>query len=328
MEKVLALYDSDFFYTMRFMEYMNQRKDSGFRVCAFTRKESLEEYLKSHPVEILLLGNEAVTEELLNVKFIYQLSDRPHKKSEKGLVKIFKYQSARVIMDEILSDYTPRKNMENKSEYRNETEVVSLFAPVPGAEKLFFAWSLNSLLSEKNKVLFVLFDPLPIPLFSATDNKNQSLTEFIYHLKEGSDPIEKMKPLLVQNGRSFLLSGTGHGADILSLNREDIQKWVKELRSSTEFQAVVFYLSCYSEAMLELMKLSDKSLTLMLNNPYETAVIKEWEQQMGRCGNGAVLDKIRYLRLQGEAPIVDFPITMQELMNSPVWEQAASCLYG
>jgi hypothetical protein len=73
MEKILALYDSDVFYVSRFMEYFNKKIDSHFEVSAFTKKESLDEYLTFHPIEILLLGSGFVDESFTgrNIKYIY-----------------------------------------------------------------------------------------------------------------------------------------------------------------------------------------------------------------------------------------------------------------
>lgn len=328
MEKLLALYDSDFFYATRFMEYMNRRKDSGFIVSAFTRKESLEEYLRTHIIELLLLSNDISTEDwqIKNVKHILILTENPMIKAEQRLLMIYKYQSANKIMEEIQNIYKEKESFINTTDRTNQTEILSVFAPSPSAEKLSFAWSIGSLLSEQNNVLFILLDPLPVPLLPVMDNKCQSLTEFIYYLKEGTGHIEKMKSLLIQNGRNHLLYGASHGADILSLSREDAQRWVEELRASEDFRYIIFYLGYYNEATIEFMKLSDTILIAALDNNYETAVIREWEQQMGHTGSNILQDRIRYICLHYQDVQSELPLTMQELKNSPAWQQAVQYL--
>ncbi|HWT26484.1 MAG TPA: hypothetical protein VN131_00960, partial [Mobilitalea sp.] len=81
MDKVLAIFDSDSIYATRFMEYLKKRKDFDFDVIVFTRKDSLEEYLKNHRIELLLLGEGIDSGELAkdNIKYLYRLSERPVK---------------------------------------------------------------------------------------------------------------------------------------------------------------------------------------------------------------------------------------------------------
>jgi hypothetical protein len=326
VEKVLALYDSDLFYVTRFMEYMNSRKVCDFRFIAFTRKESLEEYLSLHSIEILLRG-EHNAEELphQNVRYTYLLSDRPQDGAENDLHRIFKYQSANRIINEIITDYNGKECLLSMTGNSKQTKIFSIFAPIPGAEKLSFAWSISSLLSEKNNTLLVLLDPLPVPILADMDYSRQCLTEFIYYLKEGS-VIEKMRSLSQQSGRLFFLSGILHGADIISLTGEDMQKWIDELRTSSDFVNVVFYLGCYTEATIELMKISDSGLVVSLDNYYETSVIREWEQQMNRSAVKDITEKIRQVKLHNQEPLDNLPLTKQEIKNSPVWTQAEQYL--
>lgn len=326
MEKILALYDSDLFYATRFMEYINSRKVCDFKLIAFTRKESLEEYLSQHSIEILLRGEEDAEElPAQKVKYTYRLTDKLQEGTKKASQCIFKYQSANRIINEIITDYNDKECLVRMTENPEQTKIYSIFAPVPGAEKLHFVWSICSILSEQNKTLLVLLDPLPVPILADADNNRQCLTEFIYYLKEGT-ATEKISSLLQQSGRLFLLSGILHGADILSLTSEDVRKWIEELRNFSGFGNIVFYLGCYTEAIIELMKISDSSLTVSMDNYYETSVIKEWEQQMNRSTLKDIPDKVRLVKLHSRESLCNLPLTLSELKNSPVWEQAEQYL--
>lgn len=322
MEKVMVLYDSDFLYATRFMGYINRQKEFDIKISAFTREKSLRDYINANPVEILILGEEISLEELPchRVKYIYRLGDNNLEETEACVQQIYKYQSAKAVMKEIMSDYTGKEGSSRTYDNTGQTQFISVFAPLAGTEKLSFAWALSLLLSEQYKVLFVNLDPLPVPLIP-TLSSNSGLSEFIYYLKENSG-LDKMKALLSQIGNLSILTGIHHAMDILSLDKEDICRWFEALRQSADYQKIIFYCGCYTETMAQVMNPSDTILTLSLNNAYETAVLSEWEKQMKRSGEDFVPEKIRRINLQSQVDTNHLPITLQELKDSPAWTEA------
>ncbi|MHB8131084.1 MAG: hypothetical protein ACYDEX_19055, partial [Mobilitalea sp.] len=182
MEKILAIYDSDIIYATRFMEYFKKKKDLGFGISAFTKKESFDEFLRTHQVEILILGEYITRENLLEekIKYIFRFTDDPKAENDTGPPGIFKYQPVQAVMAEIISVYTKKEN-ESEIEHCTEfTKIISVISPTPNEMKLLFTWSLGVLLSERKKVLIVPLDLLPIQLLSFVDYTSQSLSEFIY----------------------------------------------------------------------------------------------------------------------------------------------------
>ena len=157
-------------------------------------------------------------------------------------------------------------------------------------------------------------------------NTNYALMEFIYFLKENTNIIMKMKSLLSYNENLSYLSRIIHGSDILSLNKEDIKRWVEELRSHTDYHTVVFCIGCYTEAMIELMNLSDTVLVAATESPYEKAVLKEWEQQMKRIGIATSDEKYQYLRLSNDTIMEPVPVSFGDLARSSSWLYAQQYL--
>lgn len=321
MERSFALYDSDAFYTTRFMEYFKQRKDFAFEILAFTRKESLEEYLQSHNIEILLLGKGIAPEDLsqYHIKYIYRLADNPGNEIDAGYPAVHKYQAAQAVMADILADYRRRENVPRASSNLNQMSIISVFSPAQGAEALSLAWSIGFQLSEQKKTLLVLLELLPVHFLAAADNKASPLTEFIYYLKENTDSIVKMNALLSYSGNLSCLSGVTHGADILALGKEDIHKWVEELKTRTDYQAVVFYLGCYTEAGVEIMVLSDTVLINGSDTAYKKALSTEWIRQMERAGIDMKQEKFIKAVFQRGPSIEHLPVTLSELMLTSSW---------
>lgn len=327
MERILALYDSDVFYATKFMEYFNKKNETDFTVSVFTQVESIENFLQLHQVEILLAGDSMKLNEQLqkNIRHVYQLSDIPPSEADSSVYQLSKYQSVRALMNQILSDYQVKEDVTPGRGSRRQTNITSVFPLVPGQDKLSFAWSLSLLRSDESRVLFVLLDLFPVPLLFQTEKEHPALSEFIYYLKETSG-IAKLKSLLGQYGRLSYLSGIQNGADILSLSSTDMQKWVEELRNNSDYDTVIFYQSCYTEAMTELMKLSDTVLVTSLDNSYEAAIGEEWNRQMSQLDINTNRDKYCFIQLQEQEEWGQLPITISELMGSTSWYDAKQYL--
>ncbi|MDF2943155.1 MAG: hypothetical protein K0S01_2013 [Herbinix sp.] len=324
MEKIFAIYDSDLIYATRFMEYFKKKKEFNFEISAFTKKESLEEFLQFHQIEILLLGEQASPDDLPieKIKYIYQFTDDPNEEKRIDQPLIFKYQSVEVIMAEVFNNYIKRENVSQLKSNSKTTKIISIYSPISGIEKLAFAWSLSILLSEQKKVLFVPMDLLPVQLLSFVNNTNQFLSEFIYYLKENSNIIIKMRSLLSYSGNLSYLVGLAHGFDLLALNNGDIRRWGDELKINTDYQTIIFYIGGYTEAMVELVNISDSVIIPKIETNYESMMLQEWDRQMEQIGVDTNHDKFQNIQIQEEDRLGKENITLQELTNSLTWSIA------
>lgn len=325
VEKVLAIYDSDTKYTTRFVEFFQKRKDFDFEISAFTKKESLGDFLNQHKIEILLLCDglslEGISKE--NIKYIYMISDHPGREKDCEYPNIFKFQTARELMSEVILDYQGKEQEITSSYGTGKFSIISVFTPIPSATKAKIAWSLAMILSEKKKILFIPLEVLPLPVLSHEDDSNQGLSELIYYLKDNNPSIiTKMKSLLRSTGNLSYLSGLTQGLDLLSLSKEDICNLVEELKKHTDYDTVVFYLSFYSDSVVEVMRYSETVWIAAEDKPFERAIIKEWERQMEFIGFDTKQQKFqKYLVSEKEWTSGEI-ISTQELQNSAAWYDA------
>lgn len=302
MDKLLAVFDADSIYTIRFLEYFKKNRIPGFEITVFTEPESLQEFLKYQKAEILLLGDGLQASEVAkdSIKYIFCLKDRDDAGLVKDEYRINKYQSAGRVLSDLLSLYTRLEN-DTVMAGSGNTHIISVFAPVPGISKTLFAWSLAAGLSEKRKVLFLPLELFPVPDIHAAMDEAQSLSEYLYYLKENNPNLfMKMKQNLKFTGKLSYLSGIAHGFDLLSLNKEDAMRWAEELRAHMDYGAIVFYLGFYSEATLEIMVRSDEVYIVSEENSYEKEVRKEWERQMASLDIHTGQKKFKYLSLPEE----------------------------
>ncbi len=324
MEQRFALYDSDLFYATRFMEYYKKKKEYMFEFLLFTKKESLEEYLDTHEIELLLADEDVSLDNLPKekIKHIYRLvhhlsidliaMEEPH---------IFKYQLANKVMEELFLDYNKKKNESRTIMPATKVQLISIFNLTPSAEALAYAWSIGLLLSEHRKVLLVLLELLPIPLIEIPQTSENALSEFIYYLKENHNIMSKTKELEQCVCKLSYLSGLTHGMDLISLNRSDVQQWLVELRNNSDYDNVIFYLSGYCEATFEIISQSNKVVF-----PEEVNFIWETTQetfinQLMLYGKNN-LSSLERLVLKEDKALTKLRLNISELSQTEIWNYA------
>ncbi len=329
MRKTIALCDSDSIYAARFMEYFQNKQEFEWNITAFTKKEKLEAYLQDHSLEILLAGSMEMIETLPadKVQSCYLLTEESQEDCPER-TGIFRYQSVERIMEQVLTDYFRKQDEKTAIDNPNRMNIITVFSPVPNGQDASFAWSMGFQLARQRKVLL-----LPLELFSMKqldfiDQAHQGLSEFIYYLKENSNLLSKLKELLNYSNNLAFLAGASHGFDLLSLNKEDIHRWITMLRTNTDYHSVIFYLSFYYEAGIELLKLSDRVVIIKGQSSYENEVYREWERQMDCVGIDLQQQKFRsiYRALEWGGEVAYH--SLQELCSSSIWQQAQECLKG
>lgn len=281
----MAIFDTDVLYATRLMEYFKKSEVKGFDVLLFTKKEFLVEFLEYQAVEILLYGGEDLSkvQQCNNIKYLFLLcANRRLPKDNFSL--IYKFQPASKIGSDVLSLYTRLEDCQNETAY-GDVRLISVFSPVPNVEKMSFSWSLAKNISERGKVLFIPFELLPSAYTIPREEGGQSLSEFLYYLKESkTDPIDKMKSYLSYSEKLSYLSGLTHGFDLLSISKEDMCRFIDGIREHKDYEMVIFYLGIYTEAAMEVLKRSDEVCIIISEGNYEDLVLSEWERQIEILG--------------------------------------------
>ncbi|NLO08747.1 MAG: hypothetical protein GX129_02605 [Clostridiales bacterium] len=284
-KKLLAIFDTDILYASRLLEHFKKSAWDGFDILLFTREDSLIDLLKYQPLDILLYGGDALSKELPeeNIKYVFYLCADMKQKEDKQ-ESIYKYQAAGKIASALLSSYTRLEDRHEKNPV-DDMVFISIFPPIPGPEKISYAWSYAKELSNKKKVLYIAFDLLPTTFMLGVENRGQSMSELLYYLKESkSDYMDKFKSYLNYSEKLTYLTGPIHGFDLLSLSREDIGRFMDDIKNYTDYETVIFYLGIYTEASMEVLGRSNEICIVTCDLPYEELVIKEWERQTELIG--------------------------------------------
>lgn len=322
MERIFAIYDSDVLYATRLMEYFNKKTIPGFDPFVFTRKEKLEAFLSDHKIEILLMEEQLTfpDEVLNNIKNIFYFIENRAYLNETEEKFIRKYQPAQKMISEVLGKYHHKETKSQTGGKLERNKIITIFSPKPGAETSFYAWSLGIRLSKLDKTLFIPMELFDIPGLPIQKQTGFYLSEFIFYLKENPVQIEKIKDMLQYEGYLSYLAGIMHGCDLLSLTREDIHRMIELFSRLTNFNTIVIYTAFYSEAVIELMNISDSVHIPVMDSAYEEAILHEWERQMERTGinmNTKKFSKVFLPVIKGQD---DISFNLQTLADNPFWK--------
>ena len=326
MERIFALYDSDFYFATRFMEYFKKKREVPFEIIVFTQLESLKEYLQTKFVHVLLLGSDLDEDDIFikNAKYIYRFTEDQRGRKDTNPCSIYKYQPVYQVMQDILSDFRSRENRINQEETKDQTDILTVFSPKQRQEALGFTAALYSILSKQRTILFINLELLPITFMEEMKSDKNALSEIIYYIKENKDINIKLKELSNPSVLTYL-GGIDHAADILSLDLEDAKKLMKDLRKSTEYQLILFYINSVSEALMECMVQSDVLITIKGCTEYDQALYDTWLKQLQRFGKQLPIEQSFFVELL-EEDYGQVPISKAQLINSKAWQSAESSL--
>jgi hypothetical protein len=327
VERIFALYDSDFYYTTRFMEYFKKKRDTPFEIIVFTQLESLKEYLRSNSVNVLLLGSDLDEDEIFikKTKYIYQLAEDQRDCKSTNSYSIYKYQPVSEVMQDILKDFRGRESrIYQETAMDCQAKILTVFSPKQRQEVLAYSLALHSILSKQRNILFINLELLPITFLAEMESDKSNLSEIIYYIKESKDINTKLKELLSPGVLSYL-GGLDHAADILSMDVEDVKKLITELRKNSDYQWILFYVNSVSEALMELMIQSDALITIKGCTDYDQALYDTWLKQLQRLGKQLPIGQSFFVELS-EEEYGQAPISKAQLINSKAWQSAESSI--
>lgn len=324
MRKTIALCDLNPFYAARFMEYFKNKQGFDWEITVFTKTEKLSAYLQDHNIEILLAGSIEIIEAALRerVQYCFLLSEEPQEADSPEPVNIYRYQSVERIMEQVLTDYLRRQDEKSVAINPKRMKIITVFSLAAKEQDAALAWSMGFSLARQRKILLLPLELFALRQLEFIDPASQGLSEFIYYLKDNSNIISRLKELLSYSNNLAFLTGASHGFDLLSLNKEDIQRLITLLRTNTDYHSVIFYLSFYSEAGMELLKLSDQVVLIKDQSLYEKELCREWERQLDCVGIDLQQQKFRSIYRTVDWSRKEPYHNLQELSSSQVWQQA------
>lgn len=291
----LAILDYEEAYVNRLMEYMNQKKDFGFQVMAFTEESKLKIYEENNKIDVLLCAEDIAEISASDYKAnaIYVLSDYNYVREGERFPSIFKYQSAESIINEILQHFS-KGNKNIKVIKQGNTEVIGICSAVGGCYKSTFALALALYCAKQDNTLFISFDPFySVPEFNKEESMD-NLSDIIYYLKQSNLSIPvKIKSVIQRKQNLDILTGVAHWIDLYDFTVEEARSFLVEIMEHMSYQTIIIDIGGFGVNAMELMSgCSSIYVPTRGNNYYEREKDKEWKRQIKFIGGEHVLERI------------------------------------
>lgn len=314
VKKILvAMFDQEG-YTRRLAAYLNHHQNSMMEVRLFTNEDSLKQFLKQEPVEMLLVAErdwDPRWERDAKIHRLIFLSDGDVVREGMNHPVIFKYQSAESIVQELLAVIADDDGMQVKTKRMSSdhVEFIGVYSPYGGAGVSTFSYEMAKEYGMQYTTLYLnleLFHGMPEHSISkwrefTPAEESRGMSELIFYLRQHKEKIAvKLQSLVrIQDGVAVIRAVEDY-RDLYSMTVADMQRLLHVLAEETEYQKIFFDIGYIGESALELMRCCD--VLYLPNAQSEIQHNKQiaFEQLLIREGEREMLERIRFVSMKKE----------------------------
>lgn len=272
----MALLCGDERYAERLMDYFNSSKKCMFNVAAFTSMEMYEEYCAHNEVEILLCEEGMYDYPVeATASAVMLLTENMVVCEEHETVRIYKYQSAEDILQDIVKMYT-QKIPEYTRTSDGETVIYTVISPSGGSRCSVTAAVMAGVLSEKGRTVFLGLDPFFADerLGIYVDSYGVSEAVCCCRAKDG----EERKLCVASNDIFSYVAGCMHWADFTEILPQEADIILKML-GEMGFKYIVIDAGGFYRCTGALLSWSRRVFVPFYDEPEEAEREREWLRQ-------------------------------------------------
>ena len=308
MKRLLLAVLAEEVYAGRFADYINHHKNNFIELMIFTSVESLSDYIKNSIIDILLFDNivaEHIPEDK-NIHKVIMLSDGECAKEGNGYPVIFKFQSADMIVKEILNDAAEDDKIKNLSVgyIHVQTEFIAVFSPFGGAGVTTFAQNMSRSMGLNKPTLYInleVFDG-----FAEFEDEGNSdrryirgMSEVVFYMKQNKDKLAfKLESVIKKVDNYSMILPVEDYRDLYSIKYKDMMSLIGVLSDEMPYEKVVFDIGYINDVFLKLMNMCDK---LIMPKPADTVQQNKYNafiRLLSREKLDRLKDKIRLVDIQ------------------------------
>ena len=284
------------------MEYLSKKKNIPFEVRVFTSAAGFQEYVKEHPVELLLISEKAMNSEIREAKIgqILILSDGVVSKGYEEYPSIYKisvFQSGDP--GSVGTLWGGRWNNSADAEAGEEKNgVIGVYSPVGRTMKTTFALTLGQILAKKRACLYLNLEACSGFEYLLERSFDQTLGDLLYYQRLGSEQLITKMGSIVQS-----VNNLDYLPPVLSM--EDIQsttaqEWISLLQQIIDYSNYDVVILDLSDSVSQLYKVLEQCTRIYMPiraDPVSQAKIHQFEHTLQVWEKQMVLDRIRKIKL-------------------------------
>ncbi|MBQ0025774.1 MAG: hypothetical protein KBS79_00130 [Lachnospiraceae bacterium] len=282
-KKIFCLCDYDRNYAENFSKYIWDSAGREFEVRAFTRPEIFTDYIISGKVDVLLIAEDFLSELINKVPTlsiqnaaVFILTDNS-READFGST-IYKYQSAKKILEEIMTVYG--KSAESPAEYSADKERhIAIYSPLGRCGKTSLALAIGRLLSQYDDTLVISFDEYCAHDEFKWKTSDRGLSELIYRYyvkdKEGILLTEYLR----EEGGLFTLPGVSVSEDIKESDGSILSEIVTDYYNLHQFKNIVLDVGNAVPHPEMLLRESNQVIVPTLEDEISGAKLSSWQPE-------------------------------------------------
>lgn len=280
---VLALCDTEEEYARHMTEYLKGHREAPWEIRTYTDVESLRASAEQTPIEILVVAENAYTDEVRNLSV-----EKTVLLNESGVVRwenirnVNKYQQAENVYKEILSEYMEvLKEPLPRLAQEYTTRIIGFFTPVHRNLQTSLALTMGQMLSIKYRTLYLNFGYCAGYSQLLPDARTRDLADLIYFLNTDRERfLLRMQTMLLKKGQMDYIPPVKAGMTLLEVRSEEWIELLTRIQQSGEYDFIILDLSECVQGLPEVLRMCSKIFTLTRDDRHARGKLAQYEQIM------------------------------------------------
>ncbi len=251
----ILLYLEEEAYGQRFLRFLSGKKDPRIHPELVTEKDMLLRRVGTSSQRIVVLTDDESVYGDGKREVILLAGEQDDAKK-----KIFQYQCAEKIYEQLLSLLHMEKEVSQKVAAKEGEGVIMLFSP-DGGDRTEMAVLLSQYLGKKGKCLYISLSGFPVYYGSEYEKEPSFLTlglgELLLCPRQEFLP-DKLGRFVKPFGSADMLAPLPHYKDLLDCSAEDWRHLLDWLRNEGGYDSVIVEVGQLFETLLDLLELGDR----------------------------------------------------------------------
>lgn len=275
----LWIADPETSYAEALQDYINLRQSHLFQAVACTDKDQLKVIFQEKKSGILLLSSRWREKGMRIPKrlCVILLSDGDTAGDLTKYPVLYKYQSAQVLVREMMYHYSER---ENEGSYvtgtRRNNKVIGVFSPAGESGKTLFALTMGQLLARERNVLYLNMEECSgfMELFGRSQ---WNLSDLVYFLRQNKTQFFYRISAMVQKlGAMDFIPPCETYTDFRQITTEEWKKMISFIRTQSEYDYLILDIGIISGHEIDLLRQCDGIYMPVSNASLPQAKDMQW----------------------------------------------------
>ena len=295
MNKIIAVFDSDFNYSCRLAEALRQREEFTFQLITFTNEEKLLHYAQGHYIHLLLVQPGLYSENVKKIKAKKVMLLTNEMKDKDGsqdsdmtdVPYLYKYQSVSGIVSEMLHYYKGISTNAVGGKRDDSISVLGIFSPVSFNlhEKM-----LRSLLKEyENSPRALLISLSAFSQFSHNDGKDyMDISDAYYFWKQNeASAMDYVRKIIRRDTHFDYIPSAVFPEDMMQIAVSDLVTFLDDLICACGYKINLIDFGYFGQDVSLIMNLCNQQLIpYYYKDENSENKLKQYGQYLEKSGLG------------------------------------------